>query len=446
MGRLSPRSAAWPALPGLLRDFHPRRGSFSGEVFESFVTNVAITVVTGISGLLLARLLVEPAKRGELAAIQALPMIVAALGQLGLNEAVVYFGGREPSRAGRLALSAGALILVAGVPIVLLSAWVTSWYLHGQAPNVVLASQLFLGVVFLNAIDGIAVNTARALHRITAWNLLRTAPPALWAVVIAVFYVLGLANPEAITFAFLLAYVPVSLGMVFFVRRQLQGAWPPDPALWPRLLRYGLPVATGAAPRLLNQRLDQLFVIGMLTTHDAGLYSIAVSWTNLVAMPGMALSTVAFSKIAGMPEAVQQWRFIRKATWSVAWLTGGTALLLGITTPLAMHLYGKGYVEATPVCWVLLLVGFVRNVAWMQQTAMQGVGRPGAVLVSQWIGFAVLLPAMLLLVPHHGVFGAAWALAAAAIATWIVVAWLLRRSEGGVSVEPPASSLDSPLG
>ena len=122
----------------------------------------------------------------------------------------------------------------------------------------------------------------------------------------------GLAA-ERIALTYLVAYLALAPMMVLAVRGRLRGHWLPVPSLWPRMLRYGLPLAGAAAPRLLNQRLDQLLIAGVLPPREGGLYAVAVSWSLLGTLPGLAMASVALSKLAGMKSPRDQRAFIRRA-------------------------------------------------------------------------------------------------------------------------------------
>lgn len=419
-------SSANAFLRNVFSEIRPRKGSFSGEVFQSFLTNVGLTGVAVLSGIMLARLL-GPEGRGELAAIQVLPMIVAAMGQLGLNDAVIYFGGRDRKNVGRYAVSAAALILAAGIPIVLVCALLANHVLADHPPEIVLASQIFMALLFVNAIDGTAITTVRALHRIPLWNALRICPRTLWLVLVGAFFVLNIADPVRIALTYLALYFVMALVLVFAVRSYLRGHWRPDISLWPSMLKYGLPVAAGVAPRLLNQRIDQLVVAAMLPARELGLYAVAVAWTGLGQLPATTMTAVALSKITGMPDLSTKVRFIRKALWAVAIAATGTSALLALATPFVISwVFGPDFSDATPLAWVMLLAVVVRSVAWMLQVGMQGIGRPTVGMYSQWAGLALLVPAAYLLMPPLGAVGAAWALVVAG-ATSVVTASVLAR-------------------
>ena len=334
---------------------------------QTFLTNLVATGFTVLSGVMLARLL-GPTGRGELAAIQALPMIVAGLGQLGMVEAVIYFGGRDRERVGRYAISAAALVFVTGVPIVALSAMLATRVLADHTPQVVLASQILMLLLFVSAVDGVAISSTRALHRISVWNALRVSPRALWMLMVAGFFAAGIAEPTRIALTYLVLYFLLALGLIFVVRRNLRGQWRPVVALWPQLLRYGLPVAAGVAPRLLNERIDQLVVAAMLPSRELGLYAVAVAWTGLAQLPARTITAVALSKITGMSDLETQLRFIRKTLWTVGLSATATVAVLAVATPWVIRwVFGEEFAEATPLAWIMLLAVVFRSVAWMVQ-------------------------------------------------------------------------------
>jgi len=422
-----------PSVIAFLRNtislFRPDKGSFRGEVLQSFLTNVGLTALSVLSGVMLARLL-GPDGRGQLAAIQALPMIVAGLGQLGLNEAVIFFGGRDRPRVGRYAVSAGVLAATTGVPIVLLCSFITPWILGEHTPQIVFASQIFMVLLFVNALDGIAITTARALHRIALWNVLRATPRLLWVLLVAGMFAAGVDDPARIALTYLVLYALLAAALVFAVRDLIRPHWRPVLALWPKMLSYGLPVAAGVAPRLLNERLDQLVVAAMLPPRELGLYAVAVAWTGLGQLPAMTITAVAFSKIAGMRELDSQLAFVRRAVWTVAVAAAAVSAALAVATPLAIRwVFGEEFAEATPLAWILLVAVVVRSVAWMIQVGMQGIGRPTVGMLSQWAGLAALVPTAAALIPHYGARGAAWSLVAASVVTLLCAGALVPRAQ-----------------
>ena len=90
-----------------LLDFVRQERTALGSVFLS---NVALGFAGLVSGFILARTL-GPAGRGFLGSVQAAPVLISGFVLLGLHEAVVYYGIREPARR-RTYLSGALLVTV----------------------------------------------------------------------------------------------------------------------------------------------------------------------------------------------------------------------------------------------------------------------------------------------------------------------------------------------
>ncbi len=423
-------------MRGHLAGLAPKPGSYSREVAGSLATDVAIVVLTTISTILLANLL-GPTGRGELASARVYPLIVGLFGTLGLFEAVIYFGGREPDRVGRYATSAAAGIVLAGVPIVLVAALAMPWLLHAQSPEVVRSAQLYLGLLFVHAVHGVPVHVARALHRIDLWNRLRLAAPLLWLGIAVGSSLTGADDPHAILRLHLASLAVLSLLLWLAVRPQLRGAWRPEPRRWRPMLRYGVPVALGTGPHFLGERLDQLFLAGLLPARELGIYTVAVAWSALALLPAVAMRSVAFSRIVRIQEREDKLAFIRRGTLAAAGVGAATTLVLAAAAEVVIPLvFDARFAPAIALSRVLLLGALVRGVADLLQVGLQAMGRPTAVMGSEWLGLAALALGAFALVPLHGATGAAAAVVLARLVALGATVGLAHRALPGLIGRP----------
>lgn len=423
----------------LLRKLWPQQGSYKREVAESFATNVIIAGLQVITGVLLARLL-GPQGRGELLAIQALPLIVGTFGMLGLQDALIYFGARSPQRIGEYAVSSTVLIILLGVPIVAVGALLMPRYLDAQTDAVIHASQLYLGLLFVHALTSLSTTAVRAAHDISLWNRLRVVPTLLWLVVILGLIGLDRVDPIRIALGYLLLLFIWCFIAIVPARRYYRESRALRPALWPEMLRYGLPVAVGGTPRILNHRVDQLIIAGLFAAEDLGYYGAAVSWAALADLPGTAMISVAFSKIARMDAPAGRRAFARKALWSLAGLSLLIVIALVAAAPLAIRvIFGEEFAAAVLPAMILTVAAALRSLVQMTQNLMMGVGKPAVVMYSEWGGFAVLAALVLALAPRLGLAGVAWAVLAGnfitlGIALFFFGRWSRQHAPGAMNV------------
>ncbi len=410
-----------------LRKLWPGRGSYKGEVAESFVTNVILAGLQLLTGILLARLL-GPQGRGELLAIQALPLIIGTFGMLGLQDALIYFGARSPQRIGEYAVSSTVLIILLGIPIVAVSAWWIPSYLHAQSDAVIHASQLYLGLLFVHALTSLSTTALRAAHDISLWNRLRIVPTLLWLVVILGLAALERVDPVRVALGYLLLLFVWCFIAIVPARRYYRESRALRPALWPALLRYGLPVAVGGTPRILNHRVDQLIIAGLFAAEELGYYGAAASWAALAEMPGTAMISVAFSKIARMDAPAARRVFAHKALWSLAGISLVVVLFLATAAPLGIRaIFGEEFSRAALPAMILTVGAALRSLVQMTQNLLMGVGKPAVVMYSEWGGFAVLAALVLALAPRFGLAGVAWAVLAGNLISLVLALLLFGR-------------------
>ena len=97
--------------PSVVLATSARRPTAAFNVAETALTNLMLGALGIMTGIIAARWL-GPNGRGELAAIQMWPSVVASVAMIGLPEALVYFSAKHPSDSRRYLLTAGLLAFV----------------------------------------------------------------------------------------------------------------------------------------------------------------------------------------------------------------------------------------------------------------------------------------------------------------------------------------------
>lgn len=189
------------------------------------------------------------------------------------------------------------------------------------------------------------------------------------------------------------------------------------PLRWHRLdaretIRWIRVVGPGAVLGLVLLNVDYLVVSHYLGAAPTGVYSLAYRFAFVPYIMGtVVLSAVAFptySKLvreanwAGLEQTLSHFLFLTLAV--VGCLYVGLALLSDRVVILSPR-----WEQSGPVLAVLCGYGMCLSLQLTFQTALRALGHPGLYLVSQVIHCSLLLPSLLILVPRHGILGAAWA-------------------------------------
>src|SRR5688500_5226495 len=132
------------------------------QISGTLLGTLLVYATAVLTGPLAARLL-GPEGRGTLAAIQLWPSALATIAMLGLPDAIVYYGARQPSRAADWLFTAQSIALVSSCVAVVLGYPIISAALRHYDPSVVWAAHVYLLFIPLTVLVGIPGQLTRAL-------------------------------------------------------------------------------------------------------------------------------------------------------------------------------------------------------------------------------------------------------------------------------------------
>jgi O-antigen/teichoic acid export membrane protein len=392
---------------GLARSAAAAR-SFGAHVLLTSGSNILLALLGVLTGALAARLL-GPDGRGQLAAMQMWPNFLAAIANLGLPEAVVYFSARATARSGRYLGSAVSLNLLLSGAFMGLGYWALPLLLPAQSPEVIWAARWYLLLLPLQAIY-LPQHSFRGLSDFTAWNALRFLAGFGWLFVLAFGALSGRTSPAFFALAYLAVLGALAVPMLRLTRRRVPPPYRPDLGQWGPMLRFGLPSVTSGIPRMLNLRLDQMLMAALLPAHTLGLYVVAVTWSNAVTPFPSALANVLFPRTAAQPLAEDRHRVFAKGIRLAVLSTGCVAAAVVVVTPWVLPLlFGAAFAAAVPAALILVAASAVASVNMVLEEGLRGLGRPVLVLWAELCGLAVTVTALLFLLRPFGIVGAALA-------------------------------------
>jgi O-antigen/teichoic acid export membrane protein len=311
--------------------------------YSRFGANTALTAVTNLtlallgltSGVLVARLL-GPHGRGELAAIQTWPTLIGYFVMLGTDAAVVYFSAGQPECTGRYAGSAAMVGLVASLPLVMVAYLAMPFLLSSQAAAIVTEARFYLFVIPVVALHALCAYVLRARRDFTAWNALRLTPTLAWLMVVAFAWTQSWAGVRFLATAYCAALALLLAPVGLVVRRRVGGSFLPDRGLLKPMLMYGVPCLMTNIPMILNLRMDQMVMAGLLAPEKLGLYVAAVAWAGTINPLLNAVAYVAFPEVAAKNDGAERIIFFARSTRLAALIAGLSAIVLMLLTPLGI--------------------------------------------------------------------------------------------------------------
>jgi antigen flippase len=393
--------------------------------------SLLITAIGVCTGILAARLL-GPKGRGELAAIQAWPTALASVGLLGSAEALVYFGAREREQRSAY-FGASFLVGTSGALICSIAGFIAMpWLLKAQGPSVIWGARVFLTQIWLYLAIVMPMELLRAAGRFLWWNAFRVWPMVLWAAILVVAWAAGIRRAVPLASALVILPWITLFVLAPLVRSEVPRLSLPSRAQLLDVLKYGLPVVGTCVPRLMNFRLDQIMMAGLMSPVLLGQYVVAVAWSGASIPFVHGLAAVLVPDLAGRTDTKSQGEVFARAS-RIAFLVGAL-IAVGMLATAALGIpffFGARFRPAIRAAEILAIAGSVAGFNSVLSEGTRGLGRPVPVLRAEILGMVVTAVGLGLFLRPFGILGAAFVSLVAYASTTL---WLLMEARAATSV------------
>jgi O-antigen/teichoic acid export membrane protein len=383
---------------------------------------------------------------GEYLLVIAAVNIVAVLMPLGFQTISTYFAAEYRARGQGQSLEsfmsrAYGHVLISGALLTTCCYPLTS--LLGE-PGRVLAEHWLAACLMAIATAVVYCNSALlvGLKRPFAGFLADTIFRPL--LIVACFAIAGLAiGVEAklgeLIWLLALGFAAIAAVQYWWVRRAIRDVPPgaePKPDESRRWWRFAVPWLVVALATDFFFDIDLLLLSGLLDRETLAVFGVLTRVFSLVAFGVSAVYAVTMPDIFESNAASDRAAFARQvgdANLVAAAISVGLFLAVLAGGPLLLLVFGPEFTDGAMPLAVLCLALCVRSVFGPAAMVLSIHDRPYATLPSIGLGMGVLVGANILLVPAHGLMGAAVA-ALAAQTFWSAAMWLTARRLAGVDV------------
>lgn len=387
---------------------------------------------------------------GEYLLIIATVNIVAVVMPLGFETIGTYFAAEYRSKGeGRLLRgfmlrayghvgATALLLLIAGYPLAAL---------FGEPGRVLTAHwlpaclmTLATAVVYCNS--ALLVGLKRPFAGFFADTIFR---PLL---IVLCFAVAAMAGDAATKFAELIWLLAIGFAIIAAAQfawvlravRQVPHAAPVGPAEQKRWWRFALPWVVIALATDFFFDIDLLILSNFLDRESLAIFGVCTRVFSLVAFAVSAVYAVTLPEMFERNAAADRAGFMKQigeANLVASAISIALLAIIVVTGPLLLMLFGPEFQAGVGPLAVLCLTLCVRSLFGPAALVLSIHDRPYATLPAIGLGMGVLIGANILLVPNHGLMGAAVA-ALAAQTFWSAAMWLTakRMAEIDVSIGP----------
>ncbi len=383
--------------------------SSTAAVAQSVGAKFFIIGINAATGILSARAL-QPAGRGELAAMILWPIFMASALTFGMPSALTFRLRSHPEKRSSLLGAAMLLALITGsigalIGVIFMRAWIPQY-----SPHVILFARLFVLNAPLTALLFVGRAALESHGEFNASNKVLVVPPVLTLIWLIVLWRTGtLTSVNAAT-----AYVVVGIPPLAWMLHHLWRVYRPTLRNFlvsaRVLILYGIRAYGIDLCGTMALYVDQALVVRMLAPQMMGTYVVALSLSRILNAFHASVIMVLFPKaVSQPPETVRNMtgRAARMSTVLTA-ISGVGIILFG--PYLLSMLYGREYTGANAVLRILILEVVLAGATQVLSQAFMALGRPGVVTTLQVIGLLLTVPLVLILVPRYGIVGAGLAL------------------------------------
>jgi O-antigen/teichoic acid export membrane protein len=414
------------ALAGPLRA-RSRRASGSGAL--TIAASAGALAMTLGTGVLLARVL-DPAGRGEVAAILTAPQMIGWVFLLGSTQTISYFRAREPESAGALLGTWLVLTIPLSAAAVVLGELLLPSIMAAQTDAALALAQLFMLTAGLVLLTESVLGFVLGAEHFLLFNALKVLVPALVAASYVGAWLAGELTVAWAVWSFAAVNLLVVAGVVAFLVRR-HGLARPRLDLARRTLWYGAKAHSTNVSFLLNARLDLLILPAFVPAATVGLYSVAtnVSWIVFALAGSVAAIVLPVAARQGAtlgPATVA--RSVRATLFVALGLAAGLALVAG---PLVHLVFGASFDASVGALRILLPGSVLYAVALVLVSGLYAANRPFTAACVQGTGLVVTVAGLLLFLRPGGIEAAAW-VSTAAYATVFAGALLAYRRASGL--------------
>ena len=372
---------------------------------DPYVQLVASQLLIGAVALAANVMMVRaltPAHRGEVALMLQVVYLSTQALLLGTERSFVAAYHEVPPAA---AVRAYARLLV--VPCGLGVAAATAYAL--LAPARLTPGPVVIALITVYALAEAVSLASRAvtiaIGRVHNFLASRMIESILLLAVMAVLFVARVDSPELWLVAYILACLVPTAGYLIYWLRLPGAAIESDQNRLVR--RQGAALFPAAISNMAMLRSDRLALPVLASTTALGLYASVATMTELLAWP---LRAYADSRLGRWRTAHQEGKLHTRpiVTAAIVYVVlAGPVLAAGMYL-LIVPVFGQAYAPAKSVVLPLVAAAGLYAISRISLGLLVAKGHGTLVSAAEIAGFAVSFAAYLLLIPRHGILGAAW--------------------------------------
>jgi O-antigen/teichoic acid export membrane protein len=404
------------------------RPSFASSALVTYVAQMAVAFFSLLNVLIVARGL-GATGRGDVAFLVAVAYLTSQFASGGVQQAIANIAASRPET--RPALATNACLFAAGYGFAAAGILVIAIKLVPDIGGDQHRGLLILAIATIPVLilSNYLLLMTQAEYRFRASNAAWVVPPIVNAALNGILSVAGVLTPSRAFMTWVLGQVIALILLLVSVQRR-SGFGRPDRALARESAQFGIQAHFGRVMLLGNYRVDQWILGAISDTRELGIYSVAVSWAEVLFFIPTVLMMVQRPDVsrADKEDAAGAASAVFRAG---VLCTIPVAVFLLVAAPfLCVTLLGSDFAGSVSQMRVLTFGAFGIVALKILGGTLTAQRRPNLETLAIGGAFVTTIALDVLLIPAHGGMGAAVASTAAYTAGGILVMVIFVRALG----------------
>lgn len=402
---------------------------FVRKVIETLATRILQICISLITTVLVARIL-KPEGRGLYIIATTISAIGVQFCNLGLPASNTYYVAKNHKILPELFANALAVSFVFG-GLGSLLAWVFFTIRPELAPVHGLLLILAFSCIPFGLANLLLQNLLLGIYAVRSYNIIELTTTIISVLLVILLILLNAVSPEAVFSMTLITSVIIFGWMCCHLMTYIQGLPKPSLRLLMNNIGYGFKVYLSTLFAFLIMRIDLLMINSMLDETQAGYYSVAVTLINMLLVFPTVVGTILFPKLSSEADSRKRWCLAIKTAYGVGAFMGIACLFALFFGKYAITvLFGKAYEPAYIPFLIMSLGALVVSVEsnfrrFINTDPIKGYRNE---IVYIWsITLPINIALNYLLIPLHGINGAALASSISFFLVCLLVFLLVRK-------------------
>jgi O-antigen/teichoic acid export membrane protein len=416
-----------------------------GSRFQTALTAFSGIFVVGLSaitGPLIGRSL-GAAGKGDLAAVTVPPEMFGYLLAFGLPVATLYYADRYTTK--QLIMSTWVFSVIVGGLAVAGLWFLIPGYLHGHNHEDVPWLRAYLVVMITYIPVSASVELLRHRQSLVAYNALRaTFVLTVNTCAIVLLAIIGRLDLTTAIEAAIGSQVVWHLTVLIYCR-----AWPSrafQRSVLLTQLGYGSRLVLGSLSEVVVARLDQLLLIGLVSSSELGIYTVAATAAGVSGPAAWGIALALFPRIRRAESEMEARRATREAVkWTVLSSVTVAVVVAAAAPEILPLLFGNQFRGALHPLWIMLPGQVALDLGNVISQKLMADNSPGDLSKAYVFAAVVTVVGLTLTVAHWGVIAAAVVTSVSEFCYFGYLWWKLRRNYRRPATMPTSAPADAPV-